>query len=215
MKKTLAIILCALVLAASGCSAGTSSSGDVADLQAQIQELQKQNEELKGQIASASAAPDSSAVSSDAATSGETITMGTTYTIDGLCEFTVDYAQLKKEVLPPNPDSFYTYYAEEDGSTYLDVAISIKNTRTTAREASEFGQVKVVCGDGYEYASFSTIEESGGTNFTYTNITNVDPLETAVIHYIASIPNEIAEDTSSPFTLEINILGNDYVMKVQ
>lgn len=143
------------------------------------------------------------------------VVAGQVYTIPDLCEFTVNYAELKKEVLPPNPASFYNYYKEEDGSTYLDISVSIKNTRTTARTADEFGVVKAICGSGYEYDTFSTIEESGGGNFTYTNITNIDPLMTGVVHYIASIPNELADDSSIPISLELSILDNEYTMKVR
>lgn len=112
----------------------------------------------------------------------------------------------------PNPGSFYTYYDEEDGKTYLDVSVSTKNLRTTARVADEFGSVKAICGSGYEYTGFSTIEKSGGSDFTYTNITNVDPLETAVIHYLISIPNELADDSSVPIVLEITMLDQDYTL---
>ena len=145
----------------------------------------------------------------------EAIQLGQTYTIPDLCEFTVNYADLKKEVLPPNPDSFYTYYEEKDGMTYLDVAISTKNLRTTARRADDFGSVKAICGEGYEYNGFSILEESGGGNFTYTNITNIDPLQTSAIHYLISIPNELADDAATPITLEITMLDNDYTLAVR
>lgn len=145
----------------------------------------------------------------------EAIQLGKTCTITDLCEFTVDYADLKKEVLPPNPDSFYSYYKEKDGMTYLDVAISTKNLRTTARGADEFGSVKAICGAGYEYDGFSVIEESGGSDFTYTNITNIDPLQTSVIHYLISIPNELADDATASITLEITMLDHDYTLLVR
>ena len=214
MKTRLAIIICALALAASGCSFVPSNGGNAEELQSRIEELEKENEDLKAQLASTgSGEGTSSAASSES--EELSISLGETYTIEGLCDFCVNYADLKKEVLPPNPDSFYTYYPEEDGSTYMDVAISIKNTRTTSRTADEFGTVKVICGNGYEYDSFSTIEESGGTNFTYTNITSVDPLETATIHYIASIPNEIADDDSQSISLKITILDQEYSLNVR
>lgn len=143
------------------------------------------------------------------------IEIGQTTTIPDLCEFTVTSAGLKKEVVPPNPDNFYTYYAEKDGKTYVDVVINTKNLRTTARSADEFGSVKIYCSGGYEYDSFSTIEENGGSNFTYTNITNVDPLETGVIHYIAEIPNELANDQSVGMIAKIKMLDNDYELTVR
>lgn len=162
-------------------------------------------------------AGDNSSISSQSnnITEATEVVIGQVYSIPDLCEFTVNYAELKKEVLPPNPASFYSYYSEEDGSTYLDISVSIKNTRTTARVADDFGSIKIICGDGYEYSTFSTIEDNNGGDFTYTNITNIDPLATGVIHYIGSIPNELADDTSSPIILEISILDNNYTMKVR
>lgn len=143
------------------------------------------------------------------------IEVGQAVTIPDLCEFTVASASLKKEVAPPNPDGFYNYYAEEDGKTYVDVVINTKNLRTTARSADEFGTVTIYCSGGYEYGSFSTIEENGGSNFTYTNITNVDPLETGVIHYIAEIPNELTDDQSVGMIAKIKMLDNDYELTVR
>lgn len=143
------------------------------------------------------------------------IEVGQAVTIPDLCEFTVTSASLKKEVVPPNPADFYTYYSEKDGKTYVDVAISTKNLRTTARSADEFGTVTIYCSGGYEYGSFSTIEENGGSNFTYTNITNVDPLETGVIHYIAEIPNELTDDQSVGMIAKIKMLDNDYELTVR
>ena len=214
-KRILAFVMAGTIclsLAACGGN-GDSSAGSNADtsaLEARIAELEAENEALRAQISEGSTGGETTP-----APEGETISLGAAYTIPDLCEFTVDYADLKKEVLPPNPTSFYTYYQEEDGMTYIDVAISTKNLRTTARRADDFGKVTAVCGTGYEYTGFSTIEEKNGGNFTYTNITDVDPLETAVIHYIISIPNEIADDTSAPITLYITMLDVEYILPVR
>lgn len=143
------------------------------------------------------------------------INIGSLYEIPELCEFMVEYADLKKEVNPPKPANYYTYYPEEDGMTYLDVAISIKNMRTTGRQADQFGTVKAICGDGYEYESFSIIEEKNRSDFTYTSITAIEPLETAIIHYLVSIPNELADDESSAISLQITILDNNYSLIVR
>lgn len=145
----------------------------------------------------------------------EEISVGGTYTIPDLCEFTINYVELKKEVTPPHPSGYYTYYPEEDGKTYIDLSVSIKNTRTTRRGADEFGIVTAICGDGYEYNAFSIIEEKNGSDFTYTNITNVDPLETANIHYLTSIPNELADDETVSIYLEITILDQNYTLSIR
>lgn len=143
------------------------------------------------------------------------VVIGSTYVIPDLCEFAVSYAELKKEVRPPNPSSFHTYYPEKDGMTYLDVAVRVKNLRTTARHADEFGSATAIVGDGYEYDGFSTIEESDGGDFTYTSITSIDPLETAVLHFLFSIPNEVAENTAVPIILEMTMLEQEYTLSVR
>lgn len=217
MKKTLALLLAlSLVFALSACGsepAPSDAGADVSELEARIAELEAENAELREQLENASVpasmAPTPNPEAVDA-------TIGTTYTIDGLVEFTVNYAELKKEVLPPNPASYYTYYSEEDGMTYLDVAVSVKNLRTTDRRADEFVSATAICGDGYEYNGFSIIEDDNGGTFTYVNITNVAPLETAVIHHLISIPNELADDESVGITLDLTMLDSyEYTFAVR
>lgn len=219
MKKIVAAALgISMALSLSACSSNEASdSSQIAELEERIQELEEENADLKEQlgetdIADTSDDEENNSVDTDEVQAAE---VGVPYTIPDLCEFTVNYAELKKEVLPPNPASFYNYYPEEDGMTYLDVAVSVKNLRTTARVADEFGTAKAIVGDGYEYDGFSTIEESGGSDFGYTNITNINPLETAVIHYIISIPNEVADDAAAPISVEITMLDQDYTISVR
>lgn len=217
MKKVFALLLVAsLILCMTACGAANSDTTNADELQKRIDELEAENADLREQLAAfESTGADITEPEDSAQPDAEPAEIGTAYTITDLCEFTVVYADLKKEVLPPNPDSYYTYYSEEDGMTYLDVAVSVKNLRTTARTADEFATAKAICGAGYEYTGFSIIEESGGGDFTYTNITNVAPLETAILHYLISIPNELADDESVPITLELTMLDCEYVLQVR
>ena len=222
MRKVFALLLVAsLILCMTGCGAISSdtANANVDELQQRIDELEAENAELREQLAEfdavGSVSTDITAPEDSAQPDAQSAEISTAYTITDLCEFAVVYADLKKEVLPPNPDSYYTYYPEKDGMTYLDVAVSVKNLRTTARTADEFATAKAICGAGYEYTGFSIIEESGGGDFTYTNITNVAPLETAILHYLISIPNELADDESVPITLELTMLDCDYVLQIR
>lgn len=214
MKRVFCVLLSLpMLLSLVACGNGDGTDTLVADLERQIQELEEENANLKAQLENYGVIVGEDGIAVEPETpETQKIEIGAVSTIPELCEFTVDYAELKKEVLPPNPDSYYSYYQEKDGMTYLDVAISVKNLRTTARTASDFGSVKAIVGSGYEYNGFSVIEEPGGVDFTYTNITNVDPLETAVIHYLISIPNELADDAAAGIILEITMLDNDYTL---
>lgn len=222
MKKLLALFCaCFFLIGLAACSSDGNSSEQIGELEKRIQELEEENTNLREQLESLGTTDEPEDQSAEQpedteeTVDAETIELGSTVTIPDLCDFTVNYADLKKEVLPPNPGSYYSYYQEEDGMTYIDVAISVKNLRTTARVADEFGTVKAICGDGYEYDSYSIIEEPGGVDFTYTNITSVDPLETAVLHYLVSFPNELADDPTSSIVLEITMLDNDYILTLR
>lgn len=220
MKKqiyyiTLSIFLCFLLVS---CGENTQNNADIDELKAKITELETENEELKKQIAETKTIENSKEENKGGEVSTpekESISLGETITIPDLCEFTINSADLKKEVNPPKPTGYYTYYPEEDGKTYIDVIVTTKNTRTTARTASDFGTVKAICGTGYEYLGFSIIEESKGNDFTYTNITNINPLETAIIHYLISIPNELADDSTVPIILDVTMLEKEYTVSIR
>jgi hypothetical protein len=145
----------------------------------------------------------------------EEIEMGASYTIPDLCTFTVNFVELKKELLPPNKDGVYTYYPEEDGKTYVDVSVSVENLRETGRAVDDFGTMKVICDGKYEYDSQSTLESSNGSSFTPASISEIDPLTVETIHYFASIPNKVAEDESMTISIELTMLGNNYTLSVR
>ena len=135
MRKVFALLLVAsLILCMTGCGATSSdtANANVDELQQRIDELEAENAELREQLAEfdavGSVSTDITAPEDSAQPDAQSAEIGTAYTITDLCEFAVVYADLKKEVLPPNPDSYYTYYPEKDGMTYLDVAVSVKTS---------------------------------------------------------------------------------------
>ncbi|WP_052344244.1 DUF4352 domain-containing protein [Bacillus ndiopicus] len=144
-----------------------------------------------------------------------TITKGEPLVIDDYAEITVNDNVFGKKVSPPNPGSYHTYYEnKEDGEIYLDTVISIKSLLTSNKSADEFIDVKVVYDNKYEYRTFSTIEERGGTDFTYTNITSIEPLKTGVLHFLASLPKEIESD-GKPLKVIISAKNNNYELIIR
>lgn len=135
--------------------------------------------------------------------------------IDDFSEFTITDTKFAKKIEPPNPASVHTYYeAKEEGTTYFDTVITFRSLLASGKSADEFASVKVTFNDIYEYRTFSTIEEDGGSKFTYTNITSIEPLKNGTIHYLAEVPNEV-ESGTEPLTITVTINGKEYHHKVR
>lgn len=139
-----------------------------------------------------------------------TINLGEVVVIEDFAEIKVIKNVFAKRIDPPNPGSFFSYYENmETDEIYLDTVISVKSLLTSARFADEFVDVKIIYDNKYEYMTFSTIEENGGSDFTYTNITSIEPLKTGVLHFIASVPAEIEND-GKPLKAIITVNGEEF-----
>lgn len=92
---------------------------------------------------------------------------------------------------------------------FLNTVITVKSLQTSGKSASDFVNVKIIYDNKYEYTTFSTLEEDGGANFTYTNITNIEPLQSGVLHFLASVPSNIEND-GKPLIAVISVKGNTY-----
>lgn len=139
-----------------------------------------------------------------------TLNLNETVIIEDFAEITVTANNFGKTINPPNPGSFYTYYENKEADQiYLDTVISIKSLLTSQKSADEMASVKIIYDNKYEYVSFSVIEDQGGADFTYTNITGIEPLQTGTLHYLASLPLS-AETDGKPLKAVISINGDTY-----
>jgi hypothetical protein len=133
---------------------------------------------------------------------------------DGKYEMTVVSYDFSKKVLPPNTSSYYTYYeAKEDGHQYLDIKIKYKNLDYTDIGADEVGSVSIKFDNKYEYTGFSVIEDTD-KDFTYTNITSIEPLTEGNLHYLIDVPDEVAKG-KEPITAFINIGNDKYKLEIR
>lgn len=123
------------------------------------------------------------------------INLGDKVEVTDSLEFTLLNVELTTLIEPPNKDGIYKYYeAKGDDVILLDVEIDVKNIETRSRSAEDFLDVRVMYEGKYEYYASSTVEESDGSDFNYSNITSIDPLKNSVIHYIAELPNDVLEN---------------------
>ena len=122
----------------------------------------------------------------------------------------------KQDIIPSNPNTYYTHYQVKDtNNTYFYLAVEAKNISSLGLRADGVAKVKVKYNDKYEYTAFSTIEESGGGTFTYTNITDISPLTTRTVYYLVELPQTIAQETDTQLKAEISINDNTYELKIR
>lgn len=131
-------------------------------------------------------------------------------------EVTIRETGFKQDIIPSNPNSYYTHYQVKDtNNTYFYIIADVKNISSIGLRADNVAKVKMKYDNKYEYSAFSTIEESGGGTFTYTNITNIDPLTTRKIYYLVEVPKTIGEENETAVEAEITINDNTYLLKIR
>lgn len=222
-----------LAVSVAGCSSGNSNSaedhGDTEKLKTEISRLQEENTFLKaendrlkemvttvpvtakeetGTAELLNGEPGPAA--GDAADGQPLMVKGTPLIIDGIGEYTITRTSFGKKVSPSNPGSFYTYYeAKEPGTTYLAVTLKVKNLGGQAMDADAVADMEIKYDNKYEYGTFSTLEENGGEDFTYTSISEIEPLKNATLVYLAEVPDEV-ESSGKPLYADIKIEGETY-----
>lgn len=137
-----------------------------------------------------------------------------TVSIENLCEFYIDYAQITKRVLPPSPSGIYSYYEADTGKIYVDVCFAYKNLTTDNIIADEAISAKLIYADKYNFTGFSIVEEDNRGDFTYSNITRIAPLTLEYIHYLFEVSEDV-KTTSDSIVVRVNIEGNDYSFTVR
>ena len=129
-------------------------------------------------------------------------------------EFFVEFVNITNDVLPPNPDNWYSHYEADEGKQYVDLCVGYKNTDTSDIKADKVMTGKLIYAGKYEYDGFSIVEEDSRTDLTYSSITNIAPLTTEYVHYLFKVPVEVA-DSANSILLEMNIGGSDYRIVVR
>lgn len=234
--KTGGVWLAAAMLAVSvaGCSSGDSGSDgenteklktELSKLQDESKFLKEENARLKEALAAKPAAAsgnaeaaeaqepasvEASPAAADSVDGQPAIVKGTPLVIDGIGEYTITKMSFAKKVIPSKPGSFYTYYeAKEPGTTYLAITLKVKNLGGEAMDAEDAAAVEVKYDNNYKYGTFSTMEENGGEDFTYTSISEIEPLKNGTLVYLAEVPDEV-ETGTKPLYADFNIEGETY-----
>ncbi|MGF7049109.1 hypothetical protein J2T13_003617 [Paenibacillus sp. DS2015] len=224
MKMKIGLLLASIMLLLSACASNDSTK--LKKLESEISALKQENEQLKGEQASLSTAAkdsDSLAVSEDVKEVKQedltpqviTLMKGQPYSIEDFAEVIVSKTQFSKKIEPSSPGSYYTYYeSKEADSTYLAITLKIKNLADSGKTADTLADIKFKYDGKYEYTTFTILEEGSGEDFTYANISSIQPLKTGTLLYLAEVPKEIETD-EKPLSAEIKINGEAYEYKIR
>lgn len=124
-------------------------------------------------------------------------------------EFYVDYSNITNDVMPPSPGNWYSHYEAEEGKAFVDFCLAYKNTSGKSVDADSVISANLKYADKYEYTGFSIIEEDSRSDFTYSNITSIAPLNTEYLHYLFTVPENIVNSSES-IEISFSIDGNQY-----
>lgn len=128
-------------------------------------------------------------------------------------EISIESVDFSQKVEPPIKELYYQYYQVEDSSnTYLYLIMNCKNISTLDLGASSVASVNVKYNNKYTYSSFSTVPDDT-LGFTYTSITNIKPLTSKKIYFLAEMPKSISEEKDTPMEINIKFENNVYKFK--
>lgn len=134
-------------------------------------------------------------VSSEAEVKASTVAFGETVQEKELAEWTVASTKFSKKISPSKQNEFVTYYQNnEEGYTYLDVVIKLTNLKAKQEISDQFVKVRIEYDGEEDYGTCVTVEDPEGQGFEFANATFIEPDQTSVLHYYASVPEEMASD---------------------
>ncbi|SFR63859.1 hypothetical protein [Anaeromicropila populeti] len=233
MKKQHYILLILLCFSLAACSSKDSSVStgtedfekQIKELKQQITDLESENEELKEQLDTFSlddfdgfdgfdlAEEESTEESTDVDESTmEVVEEGDTIVTERM-EIKLNKVEFSHDVLPDNVDGMYTHYEADADHVYIHIDTDIKNILKQKIGCDELLSVEADYNDGFNYSGF-TVPENGDTDFTYDNITSIDPLETKGIRFLIDCPQEVEDTDNSLFVIfEIDQKKYKYIIR--
>lgn len=126
---------------------------------------------------------------------------GEKITIDGECEFQVDYVRISE-----NPEH---YYEAETGKTCVDFCLTYKNLADYTVNASNVMKGKLIYSGWYEYNGADRATDDSESSLSPAHWIDMEPSDTRQIHYFFAVPKEL-QDSGRMVELNVSIRENDY-----
>ena len=128
-------------------------------------------------------------------------------------EFGVEYAEFKQKVEPPRNGPSKDAYEAAEGMVYLDLCIPYRNFGEKKILAEDIFEASLLYENNTEYEGFSIVESESRTDFTYSNIVDMQPLMQGYIHMLFEVPQTVAESGSVQVTIMMD--GESYVLTLR
>lgn len=141
-----------------------------------------------------------------------TIILGETISTE-YADYTFTNVALSYDVRPTNADGFHIYYSPDAGNVYIDVTVQVKNNEKRTIGCDTVLNMSADYNNGYTYKGFTIVEDKN-LGFTYSNISNIDPLETKALRYLIQCPKEV-EETDNPLFLTTTLGGTKYTYTIR
>lgn len=143
------------------------------------------------------------------------ITLDDKVTIDNYCEFSINKSIISKTINPVNPSSYYHYLNSNDGKILVGLELKVKSLKNEAVLQNSIISGKIIYDNNYEYVCTVSTEEADGTDIeTFTNLYNIEPLETLKYFLISEVSEEIV-DSGKPIKAIITVNGNSYSFNIK
>ncbi|MBD3110092.1 hypothetical protein IEO70_17295 [Bacillus sp. AGMB 02131] len=123
------------------------------------------------------------------------VTIGETVKDKAVEEWKVLKTVFTNKISPSKQNEFVTYYENtEEGYTYLDIVIELTNLKEKDEISDQFLKVNIEYDGKDQYGTCATVEDPDGQEFDFANATAIEPEETRVLHYYASVPEKMEND---------------------
>ena len=126
---------------------------------------------------------------------------GETVTIDGVCEFHVDYVAITE-----HPEF---YFEANTGKTYVDFCITYTQLADYIIPAGNIMEGKLIYSGQYEYDGVDMVKEEEGDSLSHAHTVKMNPSDTRQVHYFFNVSKEV-QDSDRMVELNMKIRDNDY-----
>ena len=120
----------------------------------------------------------------------------------------------KNTVTAQNADEYaYVYENTTENNTYLDVVFEYTNLGSNPIQANKIMSMTAET-NGFQYTSFCAVETDGNTNIDLASNMDIQPEETAVLHFIFDVPR-MYEKSDIPIIAKATICNEEYIVEIR
>ena len=175
-------------------------------LQEKVTELEEENTELVEQLdqITTNAVQDNRVDDViDPVVEPTVISLGETYSVPDIVEFSLINSEWSDKVIPSNIDNGYTYYDDKIGETYFVVRGAMTNTSNEIIDFGSICEASILLNNKYSLPAKVEMEENDGSGFSG----RAQPLQSCNFVIYATVGDELCEIFES-INLNLGVLSD-------